>query len=61
VEHLSEDLLESYLFRRLPPAEVERLDKHLVVCPNCRDRLEAVKTYVDAMRAAAAKIRPDKA
>jgi hypothetical protein len=33
LQHLSEDILEGYLLRTLTPAEVERLEEHLIGLP----------------------------
>jgi len=46
----------------LPEAELAPLEEHLLICAECRDRLEATERYVAAIRAAAAKLdksRPD--
>jgi anti-sigma factor RsiW len=43
--------------RTLPAPESDRLEEHLLICPECRDRLESTDHYVAALKAAAAKIR----
>jgi hypothetical protein len=43
--------------RSLPALESERLEGHLLICSECRDRLTATDEYVAAMKAAAGKIR----
>lgn len=57
VEHASEADLERYAMRSLPAPESDRLEEHLLVCAECRDRLKATDEYVAAMRSAAGKIR----
>ena len=57
VQHATDDTLERYSMRTLPAPEVESLEEHLLICSECRDRLESTEQYVAAMRAAAAKIR----
>jgi anti-sigma factor RsiW len=57
VAHISDDDLERYAMLMLGEAEIGRLEEHLLICPECRERLEETERYVVAMRAAAAKIR----
>ena len=42
--------------RTLPAAELDRLEEHLLICAECRDRLQSTDEFVAAMKAAA-KIR----
>jgi anti-sigma factor RsiW len=57
VDHAAEDDLERYAMRTLPATESDRLEEHLLICAECRDRLEATDECVATMKAAAAKIR----
>ena len=57
VPHMSEDDLERYAMKTLNVADLDRLDDHLLVCPECRKRLGETERYVLAMRAAAARLR----
>jgi len=58
VNHISEEALEQYAMRTLPEAaELGRLEKHLLICSECRNRLQTMDDYVAAMRSAAAKLR----
>jgi uncharacterized CHY-type Zn-finger protein len=57
VGHVTDDTLERYAMRPLPAPESERLEKHLLICAECRDRLTAADDYVAAMRSAAVTIR----
>ena len=41
----------------LPAPESERLEEHLLICAECRNRLEFTDQYVAAIKAAAGKIR----
>jgi len=41
----------------LPTAGLEQLEGHLLICLECRQRLEGAEGFVRAMRAAAATIR----
>jgi predicted anti-sigma-YlaC factor YlaD len=43
--------------RTLPAPGSDRLEEHLLICSECRDRLESTDQYVMAMKAAAGKIR----
>lgn len=54
MDHVSDDVLEQYALGNLVPAEVE---KHLLICSTCLDRLGEVDEFIAAMRAAAARCR----
>ncbi len=41
----------------LPESDVISLEEHLLICPDCRERLQAEIEFVTAMCGAAAKIR----
>ena len=43
----------------LPEPESGPLEEHLLICGECRDRLDAEIEFVTAMRSAAAKIREE--
>jgi hypothetical protein len=51
VEHVTDDTLEHYAMRTLPPPESECLEEHLLICSTCRDRLTATDEYEAAMNA----------
>ena len=55
--HITEDALEEYAMRTLPDSEWDRIEEHLLVCAECRNRLTATDAFVVAMRGAAAKIK----
>ena len=58
MNHISEEVLEQYAMRTLPEsAELGRLEEHLLICSECRNRLQTMDDYVAAMRSAAAKLR----
>lgn len=57
MKHVAEDDLENYVMRTLPESACAALEEHLLMCSDCRDRLEPTDEYVAAMKAAAAKIR----
>jgi len=44
--HTSEDDLESYSMQTLPEADLERVEEHLLICAECRDRLEETEQYL---------------
>jgi hypothetical protein len=54
--HLSEDVLELYSLGRLPEAELDRADDHLLICHTCQDKLQETDDYIRAVRAAAAEL-----
>jgi anti-sigma factor RsiW len=55
--HAPEEMLEEYSRGRLPEAEAECLEEHLLVCPQCQDQLAEVDAFVDAARQAAARLQ----
>src|SRR5688572_10548843 len=54
--HLSVDLLERYLLKRLPEAELDALDEHLMVCHACVDRAEQAQSELLLLRQALANM-----
>jgi anti-sigma factor RsiW len=59
--HAPEGMLEEYSRAKLPDAEVECFEEHLLVCPRCQDRLAEMDAFVDATRRAAAQLRKEQA
>jgi hypothetical protein len=57
VQHVTDDLLERFAMQTLPESETGPLEDHLMICSECRDRLQADIEFVTAMRAAAVTIR----
>jgi predicted anti-sigma-YlaC factor YlaD len=57
VQHASDDTLERIAMQTLPGSDVGPLEEHLLVCDECRDRLDAEMEFARAMRGAAAKVR----
>ena len=49
-QHLTEDLLEQYLFGTLPDVEIESLEEHLLVCHSCIDAAEQLLAFVQSLR-----------
>ena len=56
VDHPSDDDLERYAIRTMPDSEIGQLEEHLLICPECRARLDETEQYVTAIRAAAVEI-----
>jgi hypothetical protein len=56
VQHVNDDTLERYAMQVLPESEVGPMEEHLLICPDCRERLQAEIDYVTAMRDAAADL-----
>ncbi len=54
--HIDDDALEAYSMGRLAEAEAAPLEEHLLVCPECQDRLAGWDEYIAAMRAAMEKL-----
>jgi hypothetical protein len=57
VQHVTDDLLERFAIKTLPGSESGPLEEHLLICLECRDRLDAEIEFVAAMRGAARRIR----
>ena len=58
MNHISENHLEQYAMRRLPKAALPKVEEHLLICSQCRERLEAEDRCLAAFKAAATIIRP---
>jgi hypothetical protein len=56
VKHISEEALERYAMLTLPRRRIGPLEDHLLICPECQDRLRAEIDFVTAMRGAAKQI-----
>lgn len=57
VPHVSDDTLERYAMQTLPDSESGPLEEPLLICPECRERLDAESEFVTAMRGAVVKSR----
>jgi hypothetical protein len=55
-EHASEDRLEEYCLGTVPAEELENVESHLLICPDCRRRLSEAENYVKTVRQAAAEV-----
>jgi len=53
--HASEDVLERFVMGTLSNGPGEQLEKHLLLCQSCRDRLNDTEEFVIATRTAAAE------
>jgi len=51
--HPAEDVLEQYAMGSLSEAEVVPVEEHLLVCQDCRQRLEFLDDFVGSIRSAA--------
>jgi anti-sigma factor RsiW len=50
--HISDDSLELYALGRLQEPELASTEEHLLLCQECRARLEETDAYVTAIREA---------
>ncbi len=48
--HLSEDVLEEYVFGRVAEPALSRVEEHLLACPRCQDSLARVDEYIALMK-----------
>ena len=46
----SEDVIDEYALKRLPPGEVARVDRHLRSCERCAKQLAATRVMIEALR-----------
>jgi hypothetical protein len=51
--HAPDDVLEQYSLGTLPEEEAELLEEHLLICEECRGRLEETDAFIKAARGAA--------
>jgi hypothetical protein len=51
--HPSEEILEEYLFHRLPEALIPQVEEYLLVCHSCQDALEEADQFASDLKAAA--------
>ncbi len=58
-EHCTEEALELYALNRLDEGNSEHLEEHILICENCRIRLDAADHYVHAMRTGAAALQKE--
>ncbi len=50
--HLRADSLERYSFGQLSGLSLKRTEEHLLLCTNCRERLDELELMLTAIRAA---------
>lgn len=43
--HLASNTIEKYSLQRLNDAQVARAEEHLIVCDNCRERLDQFESF----------------
>jgi len=55
--HPTDDLLEEYIFGRVPEPTLSFLEEHLLICPNCQCSLEATSDFVTLMKTGAAEFK----
>jgi anti-sigma factor RsiW len=59
--HPSEEILEEYVFHRLPEPLTAQIEEHLLICPDCQDAVAETDRFVSALKAAApalGQVRP---
>jgi len=52
LQHLSDEILEEYIFGRLSTSETNMLETHILACDRCLSRLEALETDIRILKAA---------
>jgi hypothetical protein len=50
--HPSEEILEEYVFHRLPEPLAAQVEEHLLICPSCQDAVGETDRFVSALRLA---------
>ena len=48
--HGTDDRLEQYAFGRLPASELPSFEEHLLICPECLERLDGIADFAIAMQ-----------
>lgn len=59
--HLTEDAIEQYSMAKLEGAELEELEEHLLLCAECQDRVAEADQFIQAFRAASARMAEESA
>ena len=57
MQHITDEVLESYVMQTLHSPEVGEVEEHLLLCETCRDRMDSSKDFVESMSAAAFELR----
>src|ERR1700761_5454881 len=57
--HIEETTLESYSLGTLDDSAAAQVEQHLLICDDCREKIEEADVYVAAMQSAAAKLPPE--
>lgn len=57
--HPSHEVLEEYVFRRLPEAHAAQIEEHLLICEGCQQAVLQLDAFVSTMKAAAARPAAD--
>ncbi len=57
--HVTDDQLELYALDRLPDSDLPDFEVHLMMCANCRERLDEIGTFALGMREAPAAPKTD--
>jgi hypothetical protein len=60
-QHLDEESLELYAFGRLAEARAGLLEEHLLICEECRTRLDATENYMKAMARGSLRLQKEPA
>ena len=56
--HPTEEILEEYVFDRLPERLVAQVEEHLLVCPSCQNAVAETDRFVSTLRVAAKSPAP---
>ncbi|MBI4889747.1 MAG: hypothetical protein HY821_03915 [Acidobacteria bacterium] len=57
--HVEEDELELYCLGRATSMELAPIERHLLSCPECLSRAQAVLEYIDTLRAALRRLEDE--
>ena len=56
--HPSEEILEEYVFHRLPEPLTAQVEEHLLICQSCQDTITDTDQFVAALKAASSQPAP---
>ena len=56
--HPSEEILEEYVFHRLPEILAAKVEEHLLICQDCQDAITGTDQFLAALKAASSQPAP---
>ena len=57
MQHIMDEALDGYVLQTLRPRLVAKVEEHLLICEECRERLDGTADFVASISAAASKLK----